>query len=149
MQPLDRAGVRCPIRSVVPSFGVEFAAIKLPKKFSKILLRAGETSLTALKVFYDCSGGNSRPSRLSGVGGGNFLGLNVHRFLLARNLALARLRLNTSAQRRTSNVEFSKPASRRVANRVDDCGADHCNDDPRHCLAIGELAGAHSAAKHS
>src|SRR4030095_15070340 len=52
---------------------------------------------------------------------------NVHRFLLAlaRDLALARLRLNTSAQRRTSNVEFSKPASRRVANRVDACGADH------------------------
>jgi hypothetical protein len=47
-----------------------------------------ETSLTALKVFYDCSGGNSRPSRLSGVGGGNFLGVNVRRFLLARDRLL-------------------------------------------------------------
>jgi hypothetical protein len=52
----------------------------------RILLRAQETSLTALKVFYDCSGGNSRPSRLSGVGGGNFLGENVRPFLLARDL---------------------------------------------------------------
>jgi hypothetical protein len=47
---------------------------KLLKILFKILLRADATSLTALKVFYDCSGGNSRPSRLSGVGGGNFLG---------------------------------------------------------------------------
>jgi hypothetical protein len=52
------------------------------------LLPADETSLTALKVFYDCSGGNSRPSRLSGVGGGNFLAPNVRRFLLARDLLL-------------------------------------------------------------
>src|SRR6516225_3724846 len=47
------------------------------RNFSKILCRillpAAETSLRGLKVFYDCSGGNSRPSRLSGVGGGNFL----------------------------------------------------------------------------
>src|SRR5262249_40609144 len=51
---------------------------KLRKNFLKflcrILLPAGETSLRGLEVFYDCSGGNSRPSRLSGVGGGNFLG---------------------------------------------------------------------------
>ena len=82
------------------------------------------------------------------MGGGNFLGANVRRFLLARDLALARLRLNTNAQRRTSNVEISKPVSRRVANRVDACGADPWNDDPRHRPAFGELAGAHSAAKH-
>ena len=44
------------------------------KILCRILLPADATSLTALKVFYDCSGGNSRPSRLSGVGGGNFLG---------------------------------------------------------------------------
>jgi hypothetical protein len=57
---------------------VELATAELPENILKILFRillpAGETSLTALKVFYDCSGGNSRPSRLSGVGGGNFLG---------------------------------------------------------------------------
>ena len=58
------------------------------KILCRILLPAGETSLTALKVFYDCSGGNSRPSRLSGVGGGNFLGTKVERFLLARDLLL-------------------------------------------------------------
>ena len=65
----------------------------------KILLPVVETSFTGLKVFYDCSGGNSRPSRLSGVGGGNFLAPSVRRFLLARDLALARFRLNRNAQR--------------------------------------------------
>jgi hypothetical protein len=45
-----------------------------PKILCRIVLPAGETSLRGLKVFYDCSGGNSRPSCLSGVGGGNFLG---------------------------------------------------------------------------
>jgi hypothetical protein len=70
----------------------ELATAALPKKIfgilCKILLPAGETSLTALEVFYDCSGGNSRPSRLSGVGGGNFFGRNVRRFLLARDQLL-------------------------------------------------------------
>src|SRR6516225_1363319 len=86
------------------------------RNFSKILCRillpAAETSLRGLKVFYDCSGGNSRPSRLSGVGGGNFLALNVRCFLLARDLALARLRLSKTlnTERRTSNVEIRKPA---------------------------------------
>ena len=76
----------------MPSFTVEIATAELREKFLKnlcrILLPVDETSLTALKVFYDCSGGNSRPSRLSGVGGGNFLGANVRRFLLARDLLL-------------------------------------------------------------
>jgi hypothetical protein len=71
---------------------VELATAELPENILKILFRillpSGETSLTALKVFYDCSGGNSRPSRLSGVGGGNFLAPNVRRFLLARGLLL-------------------------------------------------------------
>jgi hypothetical protein len=58
------------------------------KNLCRIVLPADETSLTGLKVFYDCSGGNSRPSRLSGVGGGNFLAPNVRRFLLARDLLL-------------------------------------------------------------
>src|SRR5215471_9166951 len=31
-----------------------------------------EARLLGSKVFHDCSGGNSRPSRLSGVGGGIF-----------------------------------------------------------------------------
>jgi hypothetical protein len=81
----------------VPSLS---ATAELRENFLKILceilLPADETSLTGWKVFYDCSGGNSRPSRLSGVGGGNFLELKVQRFLLARDIALARLRLNTS-----------------------------------------------------
>jgi hypothetical protein len=66
-------------------FAVEIATANLPKNILKILykilLPAGATSLRGLKVFYDCSGGNSRPSRLSGVGGGNFLG--VKRLLLS------------------------------------------------------------------
>ena len=136
----------------MPSFTVEIATAELRENFLKILCRillpADETSLRGLKVFYDCSGGNSRPSRLSGVGGGNFLAPNVRRFLLARDLALARLRLNRNARRRTSNVEISKLLSRCMANRVDACGTHHCNDDLDHLLAFGELAGAHSAAKH-
>ena len=64
---------------------------KISEILFKILLPADETSLRGLKVFYDCSGGNSRPSRLSGVGGGNFLGQNVGVFLVARARALARL----------------------------------------------------------
>jgi len=63
---------------VVPSFALELATVELRENFSKILckilLPACETSFRGFKVFYDCSGGNSRPSRLSGVGGGNFLG---------------------------------------------------------------------------
>jgi hypothetical protein len=55
---------------------------ELRENLCRILLRAQETSLTALKVFYDCSGGNSRPSRLSGVGGGNFLGETFAGFFL-------------------------------------------------------------------
>jgi hypothetical protein len=39
-------------------------------------LRSAGSSFSSLEVFQDCSGGNSRPSRLSGVGGGNFLGRN-------------------------------------------------------------------------
>jgi hypothetical protein len=114
----------------------------------KILLPAGETSLKGLKVFYDCSGGNSRPSRLSGVGGGNFLAPKVRRFLLARDLALARLRLNRNGQRRTSDVEIRKALSRCMASRIDACSAHHWNDDSDHLLAFGELAGTDSAAKH-
>jgi hypothetical protein len=67
---------------------VDLATAELCEILSKILLPAVETSLRGLEVFYDCSGGNSRPSRLSGVGGGNFLGLNLGRFLLARGLLL-------------------------------------------------------------
>jgi hypothetical protein len=70
------------------------------------LLRAGATSLTSLKFSYNCSGGNSRPSRLSGVGGGNFLGaqrLPVS-FAHARHRALARLRPET--KRSTLNIKY-------------------------------------------
>src|SRR5947199_3037080 len=40
----------------------------------KNLLRLSVSSFKSLEVFvfHDCSGGNSRPSRPSGVGGGNF-----------------------------------------------------------------------------
>jgi hypothetical protein len=44
------------------------------QKFFHInLLPLAGSSFSSLKVFHDCSGGNSRPSRPSGVGGGNFL----------------------------------------------------------------------------
>jgi len=91
-QPLDPAGIRHPVQPVVTSFALELATAELRENFSKIfckiLLRACETSFTGFKVFYDCSGGNSRPSRLSGVGGGNFLGTNARRFILAPVLLL-------------------------------------------------------------
>ena len=38
----------------------------------KKLLPPARSSFSSLEVFNDCSGGNSRPSRLSGVGGGTF-----------------------------------------------------------------------------
>src|SRR5438874_11982071 len=45
------------------------------RKFLYInLLPLAGSSFSSLKVFHDCSGGNSRPSRPSGVGGGNFFG---------------------------------------------------------------------------
>jgi len=60
------------------SFTVKLPIVELRKNILKILcrilLQGDETSLRGLKVFYDCSGGNSRPSCLSGVGGGIFLG---------------------------------------------------------------------------
>ena len=67
----------------------------LRKFFYINLLPLAGSSFSSLKVFHDCSGGNSRPSRPSGVGGGNFLVTKVWFFLLAlaRALALARLRL--------------------------------------------------------
>src|SRR5207237_2176821 len=39
----------------------------------KNLLPPASSSFTSVEVFHDCSGGNSRPSRPSGVGGGTFL----------------------------------------------------------------------------
>ena len=76
----------------MPSFRVEPATAELPEKlfsnFVQNFVASGRNLAKGLKVFYDCSGGNSRPSRLSGVGGGNFLGGNVRRFLLARDLLL-------------------------------------------------------------
>src|SRR4029077_8113195 len=42
-------------------------------KSCKILLRRHVSSITSNAVFQECSGGNSRPSRPSGVGGGTFL----------------------------------------------------------------------------
>src|SRR6266404_526842 len=83
------------------------------QKFSyKILLRPAGSSFSSVKVFYDCSGGNSRPSRPSGVGGGNFLQTEICLFLLALARARALARLNCveagNAQRPTSNVQFSR-----------------------------------------
>jgi len=46
----------------------------LRKFFYINLLPLAGSSFSSLKVFHDCSGGNSRPSRPSGVGGGNFFG---------------------------------------------------------------------------
>jgi hypothetical protein len=46
-----------------------------------------EARLLASKVFHDCSGGNSRPSRLSGVGGGILLEtISASFFLLVHDL---------------------------------------------------------------
>ena len=53
-----------------------FSVGKLFSNFVQNFVASGRNLAKGLKVFYDCSGGNSRPSRLSGVGGGNFLGRN-------------------------------------------------------------------------
>ena len=56
-------------------------------------VKAGENfqiKFITVKVFHDCSGGNSRPSRPSGVGGGNFLQTKACFFLLVLALAHAR-----------------------------------------------------------
>src|SRR6266581_363424 len=129
------------------------------QKFSyKILLPPAGSSFSSLKVFEDCSGGNSRPSRPSGVGGGTFLLTNVCLFplALARDHALARLapernaqRTTHNAQRPTSNVEVSKFGSRYVANCVDARGAHRRNDGHRDFCASRDLACAHGAAKYS
>ena len=61
-----------------PSVGVRrhdyllYNATFLRKTSCKFLLPPAPSSFSSVKVFYDCSGGNSRPSRPSGVGGGNF-----------------------------------------------------------------------------
>src|SRR5207253_7332629 len=55
----------------------------------KILLRRPVSSITSSGVFEDCSGGNSRPSRPSGVGGGTFLGI-----------------IEENVQRPTSNIQM-------------------------------------------
>jgi hypothetical protein len=144
-------------QSVVPFFTVEIATSEsekiLLKILCKILLPPNATSLTGLEVFYDCSGGNSRPSRLSDVGGGNFLRMQSVFFSFSCSCSCS-CSITTfagktpNAQRPTSNVEISRLASRRMANRVHCFGTDHCNNDSRHLLAFGELADAHSAAKH-
>jgi hypothetical protein len=46
---------------------------RIKKNLNKKLVASSGKLVLASKVFHDCSGGNSRPSRLSGVGGGNFL----------------------------------------------------------------------------
>src|SRR4030095_7765192 len=43
------------------------------KLHAKFCLPPARSSFSSIEVFRDCSGGNSRPSRLSGVGGGTFL----------------------------------------------------------------------------
>jgi len=90
-------------------FLLNFGTAKNLKKLCKILLRAGGTSLSSLKFSYNCSGGNSRPSRLSGVGGGNFLQTKVCLFLfaLARNHAPARLPL----EKKRSTLKVKHPMS--------------------------------------
>src|SRR5215208_7493519 len=100
MQPLDPAGIStsCSVCCGLIYSGnrISKTARKILEILCRILLPAVETSLTALKVFYDCSGGNSRPSRLSGVGGGNFLGHKRSPFFLARDVRLL-IALNTKA----------------------------------------------------
>ncbi len=128
-------------------FGCGWGARRLKKICAKSCCQPPQLRLVDSKAFYDCSGGNSRPSRLSGVGGGNFLRQNICLFLLARDHALARLRLKRKAQTKPSNVELSKTAPLRVADRVHNFCADHCKHDRSDFLASGELAGALGTTK--
>ncbi len=104
-------GLSCDRRSYARSLQLQCdgARQKIAKEiFFKILLPAAATSLSRLPAFYDCSGGNSRPSRLSGVGGGNFLA-NIRLFFLAREHALARLRLSRNTKPRSIMLNSAKP----------------------------------------
>src|SRR5437764_1736103 len=56
----------------------------------KILLRSTVTSFRSVEVFHDCSGGNSRPSRPSGVGGGIFAIFLICHSSLIRHSSLVR-----------------------------------------------------------
>src|SRR5437773_1564475 len=96
-------------RAIIRHFLMNFGTAKNLNKLCKILLLAGGTSLSSLKFSYNCSGGNSRPSRLSGVGGGNFLQTKVCLFLfaLARNHAPARLPL----EKKRSTLKVKHPMS--------------------------------------
>jgi hypothetical protein len=113
--PLDGAGIRRPVQSVVLSFTIEIGTAELHENPSEILCRillpAVETSLRALEVFYDCSGGNSRPSRLSGVGGGNFLAPNVRPFFL---LVICSCLIASEQKRSTPNVQCRNQQTRIV-----------------------------------
>jgi hypothetical protein len=80
------------------------------KFFRENLLPLAESSFSSLKVFHDCSGGNSRPSHPSGVGGGNFFGVKFGLFLLARARPLARLEAEQN-KRLTLNVQRSMSKS--------------------------------------
>src|SRR6058998_977875 len=95
-----------------PSVGVRrhdyllYNATFLRKTSCKFLLPPAPSSFSSVKVFYDCSGGNSRPSRLSGVGGGTFLMTKVCFFLLALAHARALARLQPEQKKRpTLNVQ--------------------------------------------
>src|SRR5437870_12136591 len=95
----------------------------LRKFFYINLLPLAGSSFSSLKVFYDCSGGNSRPSRPSGVGGGNFFRTRTAAsfFLLLLVIMLlldCALKGTPNAQRRTSNVEVSKPSTHLLASRI-------------------------------
>src|SRR5262249_11773188 len=113
-----------------------------------------EARLLASKVFYDCSGGNSRPSRPSGVGGGNFFRTRTAAsfFLLFLGIMLlldCALKQSPSVQRRTSNVEVSKPSTRLMAARIHTNGNGSRDRKRDHLFARRDLAGAHGAAKRS
>ena len=98
------------LQSVVASFIVELPILELPENFwvilCRILLPAGETSLTAFEKFSKIVLGGTAALHAYRVWGAVLFGDKRCRFLLAlaRDLALARLRLNRNAQRRTSNV---------------------------------------------
>src|SRR5438067_8315802 len=120
----------------------------------KILLRSAVSSFRSLKVFYDCSGGNSRPSRPSGVGGGNFFRTRTAAsfFLLLLVIMLlldCALKRTPNAQRRTSNVEVSKPSTHLLASRIHTNRVDSRDRSRRNLFASRDLAGAHGTAKHN
>src|SRR4029450_10333960 len=123
----------------------------------KNLLPLAKTSFSTVEVFHDCSGGNSRPSCLSGVGGGTFLMTerewrrNVQGRLTGKSRLFIRhlsFVINSAFVIRALSFYF-KIGTNLLAGCVDTRCVHGCSSRDAHFPPVGNLAGAHSPARYS